>query len=484
MRNWLLTLGVLLAMLQCATQARCEIYSLDEAREMYKAGKYAEAAPTFAHELKRKSNNGSLNHWYGVCLYEIGRCEEAVPYLIKGASRKIKLSNYYLGKAYLSLYKFDDAINAFTAYFDILEDDDKEPTDENNRLLSSAKLGKRMLRGVEQVQIIDSISVDSLSFINHYKLSQEAGRLVGCDDLPKDLQVDSSMVAFMPQRGDMIYTAIKSQSGNYDLQQSGRLLGGEWSTLQSMSEVLNNDDNQRFPYLLNDGQTLYFAQDGESSLGGLDIYVTMFNSERGDYMLPQNIGMPFNSLYNDYMMAIDETTGVGWFVTDRNHIPGQLTIYLFIPNANKKVYADIDEDSLRNLAMLTSIADTWQEGSDYTDLLAAVNAIKTDAANFKQPEFFFVLCNGIVYTNSSDFKNDVALKYFNQARSAQRKLDDKQAALSDLRKRYVAATQSDKAVITEQILTLEEELLNVTEQPVVYENRARNAELSFINANN
>ena len=49
MRNWLLTLGVLLAMLQCATQARCEIYSLDEAREMYKAGKYAEAAPTFAH---------------------------------------------------------------------------------------------------------------------------------------------------------------------------------------------------------------------------------------------------------------------------------------------------------------------------------------------------------------------------------------------------------------------------------------------------
>ena len=43
--------------------------TLDEARELYKAGKFDEAAPVFKAQLKRKPNDGSLNHWYGVCLF-------------------------------------------------------------------------------------------------------------------------------------------------------------------------------------------------------------------------------------------------------------------------------------------------------------------------------------------------------------------------------------------------------------------------------
>lgn len=43
--------------------------TLDEARELYKAGKYKEAAPVFKAQLKRRPNDGSLNHWYGVCLF-------------------------------------------------------------------------------------------------------------------------------------------------------------------------------------------------------------------------------------------------------------------------------------------------------------------------------------------------------------------------------------------------------------------------------
>lgn len=60
-----------------------EMPTLDEARELYKAGKYEEAAPVFAKELKRKPNDGSLNHWYGVCLYETGEYEASIPYLKK-----------------------------------------------------------------------------------------------------------------------------------------------------------------------------------------------------------------------------------------------------------------------------------------------------------------------------------------------------------------------------------------------------------------
>ena len=42
------------------------------------------------------------------------------------------------------------------------------------------------------------------------------------------------------------------------------------------------------------------------------------------------------------MMAIDEMLNIGWFVSDREQIPGKVTIYLFIPNESKQTY-NIDE---------------------------------------------------------------------------------------------------------------------------------------------
>ena len=67
-----------------------------------------------------------------------------------------------------------------------------------------------------------------------------------------------------------------------------------------------------------DGITIYFGSEGHEGLGGYDIFTSRFNSETADYLPPQNVGMPFNSPYNDYMMAFDELAGVGCF--DRNPV--------------------------------------------------------------------------------------------------------------------------------------------------------------------
>ena len=73
--------------------------TLDEARELYKAGRYEEAAPVFDKELKRKPNDASLNHWHAICLSETGKSEESTPYLEKAATPPALLSDYYLWPA-------------------------------------------------------------------------------------------------------------------------------------------------------------------------------------------------------------------------------------------------------------------------------------------------------------------------------------------------------------------------------------------------
>lgn len=55
-----------------------------------------------------------------------------------------------------------------------------------------------------------------------------------------------------------------------------------------------------------DGVTIYYASDGEG-LGGYDIFVTRYNTNTDTYLVPENVGMPFNSPYNDYMYVIDDS---------------------------------------------------------------------------------------------------------------------------------------------------------------------------------
>jgi len=122
-----------------------------------------------------------------------------------------------------------------------------------------------------------------------------------------------------------------------DIFSSFKLLDN-WSLPVSVSNVINTDANENYPFLMLDGVTLYFASDGENSIGGYDIFITKYASGSQDFLVPENIGMPFNSPANDYMMVIDEQQRIGWFATDRNQPAGKVMIYKFIPNETKILF--------------------------------------------------------------------------------------------------------------------------------------------------
>ncbi len=72
------------------------------------------------------------------------------------------------------------------------------------------------------------------------------------------------------------------------------------------SRCIERQRRQQLPFFMSDGVTLYYANDGDESIGGYDIFI----SRKGEdgFLQPQNIGMPYNSPYDDYMLAIDEVT--------------------------------------------------------------------------------------------------------------------------------------------------------------------------------
>ena len=78
--------------------------------------------------------------------------------------KRIASGQLYLGQAYNETYRFEEAVECFEEYIADLKKR-KRPTEEAEGLLEKSKADLRMLKGVEDVCIIDSFVVD-LSLIH------------------------------------------------------------------------------------------------------------------------------------------------------------------------------------------------------------------------------------------------------------------------------------------------------------------------------
>jgi len=470
--KFILLFGVLY-LLGCTVMAQ----SLERARDLYKAGKYDQAKPIFETLIKKSPNNSSLNQWYGVCLYETGEYNASEKYLKVAASRKIQDSYLYLGDLYNRQYRFSDALENYEKYKAMLQKS-KQDTEAIDAKIAKAKMGEQMVRRVEEVQIIDSMIVDKQDFFKHYKLSPESGSLHDYNTFFKSQTKNNSSV-YQNQKGDKIVYGVKTAKNGYDLMSRSRLVDDSWGEALSLTGNINNKDDQNFPFLLSDGVTLYYASTGEESLGGYDIFVTRMNLNSGNFLAPENMGMPFNSPFNDYMMAIDELNNIGWFASDRYQPEDKVIIYVFIPNVEKVVYQGNDEEWARSLGKISSIKQTWKKNNNYAQILQHIYNPSEVVENEPKADFIFIVNNQIVYTSLADFESKEAKDLYIKANECRKQIEEIEAQLSGLREQYVNQ-KGNKETLSREIKKLESSLVSLYGQPEDLDNRSRAAEINVL----
>lgn len=312
---------------------------------------------------------------------------------------------------------------------------------------SDLTIAHNFLDRVEKLEIIDSISVPKKDFFKAYRLPSSAGHLDDAKSLP--FRIGDVGYVFSNESRDFKMWAQPDSTGNLRLVESSRLVDGSWSEPAMADEELNGGGNAEYPFMLSDGVTLYFANDGEESLGGLDIFVATRDAATGEYLQPQNIGMPYNSPYDDYMLAIDEENGVGWWATDRNQLDDMVTIYVYKLNDLRQNY-DPDDDRIAELAFVSDISETRDPESDYSKLLATIRNIRPEVE--KKADFHFPMPGGKIYTVLDDFQSASARTMMRKYLQAKQKLDDDMATLSRLRREYAKGKGGS---LTTQIKRLE-----------------------------
>jgi len=284
---------------------------------------------------------------------------------------------------------------------------------------------QQMLVATQNIMFIDSMVVDKRHFISRIPLSADAGLLEQTDSLGQftnELK-DYRLTAYFDKNDSCIHISQSDYIAN------------QWTTPVRVGGI--SDFSANFPFLMPDGVTLYFGQQGEQSIGGYDIFVTRYDAESGSFLKAENIGMPFSSTANDYLYAIDEVNNLGYFVTDRRQPAGKVCIYVFVPNETRKNYQSeaYSDAQLRALADISCIADTWTDKTSRQQALARLNEVKSKTTQAK-----------------------LNMKQTSELDNLRHQASVLEKALLLARNYYARASESERQTLSHEILKSEKEL--------------------------
>ena len=449
------------------TSASLRAQTPQEADTLFKTNRYSQAMEVYKKLLKAKPKNDLYNFRIAQCAYELKDFEQAITYFQK-TSDKYPLKNYYLGEIFFDNYRFDESVQAFMTYLEKFNPEDTQITTAQ-RKLKQAELGAKFLKRIEDVEIVDSMVVDKKDFLNKIPVSTELGSLKQMRlKLPGGSETDK--IEYITQRGDRTWFS-DTIGGQSDLFTSYKLLD-RWAPAEKQITI-NTPDNENYPFLMLDGVTLCFASDGEGSLGGYDIFITRFNTDANKFLPAENVGMPFNSPFNDYMMIVDELRKVGWFVSDRYQPRGKVAVYQFIPNVEKKIIRSENPDTLIRFAR----AEVFSKSAKDKRIKSGYVAGK----QISQPENRIIVCDSVVYSNAADFRSPDAREAYLQLQTLQSEYDAAKSELEGLRETYARSSDDNVRTSTgENILNLEAKLRELRPKIDALTLKWRNDEIKFL----
>jgi len=343
------------------------------------------------------------------------------------------------------------------------------------------QLYKNLLSASAKVMFIDSVVVDKADFLREVPLNAESGNIVSYDDFFGTNDNPSSSV-YINEIGNRCFFAMKDANGGSKLFYADRL-GEKWGTPQALEGIGEEFLDANFPFVMADGITLYFAAKGKNSIGGYDIFMTLFDSESGKFYTPENFGMPYNSKANDYLIAFDDLDSLGWLVSDRYQPEGKVCIYTFEPRFPRVGFENdnISQQTQENFARLTSISDTWKFGNRWQAVKRLRAMIERNSQKKADAGISFVVNDQKTIRSLNDFLSPENREKFTKLQELRQTLTKNTQAIERQRIEFHNADAEKRSEMYSDMLTSEKEQNQLRREIKNLEKEIRNREIKLMN---
>ncbi|MCG3167768.1 MAG: hypothetical protein POELPBGB_03563 [Bacteroidia bacterium] len=305
-----------------------------QANKLFVAADYVNAMPLFSQLLSLHPKDANYNYKFGVCILhndeDKTKSLQYFDFAIKEPTAD-KEAFFYAGKGYQLNARFDEALGFYEKYKSKLGAT-TDPLDAA-RFIQQCKNGKNLYDKNVTLQAIEKSETLEKEFYRNYDLKSMKGRIIPKPlnfKSKKDVKLEDNTLIFVgTENQSIVYSGYSDEGLNTsrELFRVNKLPNGEWAAPVNIGEPVNTVFDEEFAFLHPDGKTLYFSSKGHNTMGGYDIFRSVYDEQSGKWSAPVNLAHPINSPDDDIFYASDEAETFAYFASKNFTKPGKIKVY-------------------------------------------------------------------------------------------------------------------------------------------------------------
>lgn len=150
------------------------------------------------------------------------------------------------------------------------------------------------------------------------------------EKLNKNINTDAheSSSSYTPD-GNTIYFVSDKEGGlgGRDIYTSTKTLKGKWGEAVNLGSIINTPEDEEGIFVHPDGKTIYFSSKGHQTMGGYDVFKSVFNDSLKSWSKPENIGYPINTTDEDVFFSVSASGKHAYYSSVRADGFGEKDIY-------------------------------------------------------------------------------------------------------------------------------------------------------------
>ncbi len=265
--------------------------------------------------------------------------------------------------------------------------------------IARSENGIKMLEYGIRPKVYGSVDVPLKDFFLYYPNIKDSTWMLVPSFLNKNKSDYPIYNAMIHREGEKtMYFSAQDKKGAWDIYSIQYIDGDKWTAPQSLNNVVNSPGDELFPVLSPDSRKLYFSSNGHYGMGGFDLYVSIWDEKTGNWGVPQNLGFPYSSPYDDYLFINSDNENYSIFASTRS-ISAKDSIRIYkLEFENTPVKSPVTTEEALEISFLRSAVDTSSntlenktitdkdslganpETSDYTNMVKDVRRIQNEIA--------------------------------------------------------------------------------------------------------
>lgn len=180
-----------------------------------------------------------------------------------------------------------------------------------------------------------------------YQCNQEGSSWSKPDRLPKEVNTDfhESAASYAPDGRTLYFVSNREGGfGGSDIYMTKKNAKNKWTAAVNLGATINTEYDEEGVFMHPDGKTLYFSSKGHKTMGGYDIFKSVY--ENGKWSEPDNIGYPVNTPDDDVFFSISANGLHGYYSSAASGGYGGQDIYMVTILGPEKPVINNNEDNL------------------------------------------------------------------------------------------------------------------------------------------